>query len=254
MMGGHLTYMAVSLILEEGLDVSILKRCLQSLAAVCKQTGVTVCCGDTKVVNIGKADGMYITTSGIGPIADWCTVSVSQAKPGDAVILSAPLGAHGITILAQRGNLGFGSEARSDCAPLWDLVDVLLHAVPETRTLRDATRGGAAAVFNEIAEASCVTIKLQQSAISVSAIVRGACNYLGLDPLHIANEGVFVAVVPPDDAIRACNALQSHPLGKMAACVGVVEQKSRFPVVMQTEIGGIRPVEVPPGQLLPRIC
>ncbi|MBN1983942.1 MAG: hydrogenase expression/formation protein HypE [Chitinivibrionales bacterium] len=254
MMGGKLTHMAVSLIIEEGLEIALLTRCLQSLATACRQMGATVCCGDTKVVNTGKADGLYITTSGFGPVVEQSNLSVSNAKPGDVVILSGPVGAHGITILAQRGNLGFAANTVSDCAALWEPVERLLAAVPTTRCLRDATRGGAAAVFNEIAIASAVTIRLRQQEIAVLPTVAGACHYLGFDPLQIANEGVFAAVVPAADSQRACQILADHPLGAMARCVGIVESKGRFPVVLQTEIGGVRPVELPSGQLLPRIC
>jgi hydrogenase expression/formation protein HypE len=254
MMGALPLRMAVALILEEGLDCSLLGRVLRSLAAVCAECGMAIVCGDTKVVDRGKADGIFITTTGIGAVADGINLSAAHARPGDAVLVSGPIGRHGIAILAQRKNLGFASEVISDCQPLSSPVQRLLAAVPRTRLMRDATRGGCAAVLNEIALASGVTVRLQKSALPVPAVVAGACAILGFDPLQIANEGCFVAIVPADQAQCACATLRTDPYSRDAAIIGRVEECGRVPVMLETEIGGLRPVEVPPGQLLPRIC
>lgn len=254
MMGGKPKHLAVSLILEEGLDCTVLDRVLRSLRKICEQNGVAVCCGDTKVVEYGKGDGVYITTTGLGIIPAGRHLSAAHGRAGDAVLVSGPIGLHGVTILAQRKSLGFASEAVSDCAPLSGCVESLLAAAPSTRVLRDATRGGCAAVLNEIAQSSGVTIRLRQRDIPVPPVVASACSFLGMDPLQIANEGRFVAVVPAEEAGRALEALHSHPLGDGASVIGSVESRGRFPVIIETAIGGIRPVEVPPGRLLPRIC
>lgn len=254
MMGAIPRYMSVALILEEGLQTQILSQVLASLRRVCEEAKVEISCGDTKVVEKGKADGIFINTSGLGIIPKGRNLSVTNLKEGDAVLVSGFLGLHGITILSQRQNLQFASQAISDCAPLHDIVETLLRAVPETKALRDATRGGCAAVLNEMAEASGVTIVVEEKAIPVSDVVKGACSYLGMEALQIANEGHFVAVVPAHKAPDALQALGSHPLGQGASILGSVTAKARFPVWMKTLVGGKRVVEVPPGELLPRIC
>jgi hydrogenase expression/formation protein HypE len=254
MMGAQPVQMAVALILEEGLEAGLLGRVLRSLAAVCADSHMSISCGDTKVVDRGKADGIFITTTGIGVVADGVSLSAANARPGDAVLVSGPIGRHGIAILAQRKNLGFASEAVSDCQPLHAPAQRLLAAVPDTRLMRDATRGGCAAVLNEIAQASAVTIRLVKSALPIPSVVAGACAMLGFDPLQIANEGCFVAIVPAGQSQRALAALRADRGCEDAAIVGRVEDQGRVPVVLETEIGGLRPVEVPPGQLLPRIC
>jgi hydrogenase expression/formation protein HypE len=254
MMGAHPKYLSVSLILEEGLDKELLKRILTSLRTVCEEAGVVIACGDTKVVDRGKADGMFISTSGIGFVPKGRFLSAANAREGDVVLVSGPIGLHGIAILSQRKGLRFASEAVSDCAALNTLAEKLLISVPETRLLRDATRGGCAAILHEIAESSKVSLLLDEAKIPVSDVVKGACSFLGLDPLHVANEGRFVAVVPVRDAALAVSACQSHPLGSGAAIIGNVTEKGRFPLLLKTAIGGTRPVEMPAGELLPRIC
>ncbi len=254
MMAAKPILLSVSLILEEGLDISLLSKVLGSLYAVCASQGVRISCGDTKVVDKGKADGMYITTSGIGIVRVGISLSAANARPGDAVIVSGGIGLHGITVLSRRKNLRFASSAVSDCAPLFSLSDALLTAAPFTRAMRDATRGGIAAVLYEIAEASKACIVIDESAVPVPPVVRGACSFLGLDPLYIANEGRFVAIVPAEAAGAAVNALKSHPDGKDACLIGSVASAGRFPVLLKTAIGGTRPVEMPSGELLPRIC
>jgi hydrogenase expression/formation protein HypE len=254
MVGARAILLSVSLILEEGLDIAVLSKMLGSLSSVCASMNLRIACGDTKVVDRGKADGMFINTSGIGIVTVGVSLSAGYAKPGDVVIVSGGIGLHGITVLAQRQNLHFASSAVSDCAPLWPLAKAVLDAVPLTRVLRDATRGGLAAILNEIAGASKVSILIHENAIPVPDVVRGACAFLGMDPLHIANEGRFAAIVPADSADKAVAALRALPDGKDACIIGYVVEKDRFPVLLKTAIGGTRPVEMPPGELLPRIC
>jgi hydrogenase expression/formation protein HypE len=254
MMGARPRYMSVSLILEEGLEKSLLARVLNSLRIACEGSGMRIVCGDTKVVDKGKADGMFISTSGIGIVPEGRNLSAGNAKPGDAVLVSGPIGLHGIAILSQRNGLGFASEAISDCAALDGLVEAMLEKAPGTKALRDATRGGCAAVLHEIAESSRTSILLDETAVPVPDVVQGACAYLGMDPLHIANEGRFVAIVPADQADAAAIACNAHPVGKGAACIGEVVERQRFPLLLKTIIGGTRPVEMPSGELLPRIC
>jgi hydrogenase expression/formation protein HypE len=254
MMGARPLFMSVSLILEEGLDTKLLARALTSLRLECEQAGVTIACGDTKVVDRGKADGMFISTSGIGAVPENRKLSAGNARAGDAVIVSGPIGLHGITVLSQRKGLRFASGAISDCAALNGLVEALLIAVPQTRALRDATRGGCAAVLHEIADASKASVLLDEKAIPVPDVVRGACSFLGLDPLHVANEGRFIAIVPAQDAHAAIAACHAHPLGIGASIIGEVTDRRHFPLLLKTIISGTRPVDMPAGELLPRIC
>jgi hydrogenase expression/formation protein HypE len=254
MMGAKPFALSVSLIIEEGLDVARLNRLLKTLRDECVAAGVAIKCGDTKVVDRGKADGLFITTSGIGIVPQGRDLSIAHARAGDAVLFSGSIGRHGIAIMAARKGLNFASTVTSDCACLHSIVEAILAAAPDTRALRDATRGGCSAVLNELALASGVTVSLKQDAIPVAPDVASACAFLGFDPLHVANEGTFVAVVPPDQADAALAALRWHPLGNGAAVVGSVKEKGRFPVVMETVVGGTRMVDVPPGELLPRIC
>jgi hydrogenase expression/formation protein HypE len=254
MMGAIPHSLSIALILEEGLDAALLRRVLVSLVDECHKVGATVRCGDTKVVDRGKADGIFIATSGIGSVPRGRALSVANAKPGDAVIVSGSIGHHGIAILAARKGLNFASTAVSDCACLHGLVEALLKAAPGTRSLRDATRGGCAAVLNEMASASGTTIVIKEESVPVAPEIASACAFLGLDPLHVANEGRFIAIVPASEAAAALAALRSNILGKGAAIIGTVGEKTRLPVIMETAIGGSRLVDVPSGELLPRIC
>lgn len=254
MMGARPSAIAVSIIIEEGLPFDELRGYLASLRSVCDESGVAIVCGDTKVVDRGKADGVFFTTSGIGVVPFGRDISAANAAAGDMVLVSGPIGCHGIAILAQRQSLGFASEALSDCAPLNGIAEELLKAAPDTHVMRDATRGGCAAVLNEIAESSGVSIEVEQAALPVLPVVESACSFLGFEPLSIANEGTFVAVVPAASVDAALAALRAHPLGASAAVVATVRARARFPVTLVTDIGGVRPVEVPPGRLLPRIC
>ena len=254
MMGARPRFMSVSLILEEGLEKSLLSRILASLRIACEESHVRIVCGDTKVVDKGKADGMFISTSGIGIVPEGRNLSAGNARPGDAVLVSGPIGLHGIAILSQRKGLGFASEAVSDCAALDNLVEALLEKAPGTKALRDATRGGCAAVLHELAKSSNASILLEETTVPVPDVVKGACAFLGMDPLHVANEGRFVAIVPADQADAAVFACNAHPVGKGAARIGTVVERKRFPLLLKTIIGGTRPVEMPSGELLPRIC
>ncbi len=254
MVGATPLFLSASLILEEGLETKLLRRILDSLAGVCRECGVRLVCGDTKVVERGKADGVYITTSGIGEVRAGLTLSSARARPGDRVLVSGPIGRHGVAIMAQRANLGFASHAVSDCAPLHEAAGALLAAAPGTRVMRDATRGGVAAVLNEIAADSGVTLLLDKADVPVDPVVEGACALLGMEPLQIANEGTFVAVVPAGECQKALEALRSTAAAVSAVSIGTALEKGRFPVLLRTEIGGTRPVEIPPGRLLPRIC
>lgn len=253
-MGATPSHMSVSLILEEGLSTELLVRLLNTLRDQCIKSGVSICCGDTKVINRSSGDGIYINTSGVGVIREGAELSAAKAQAGDVVIVSGDIARHGVAILAERQNLGFETPVLSDCAGLDQLCAALLDAAPGTRVIRDATRGGCAAVLNEIADASDVSITLDQSSIPLDAAVHMACEFLGMEPLEVANEGTFVAVVPADQAEAALAAL--HPLegGQRAAVIGTVGERSRFPVVLTTDIGGTRPIDTPPGELLPRIC
>jgi hydrogenase expression/formation protein HypE len=254
MMGARAILLSVGLICEEGLDIIVLTRMLSSLSSVCASMGARIACGDTKVVDRGKVDSLFINTSGIGIVQVGITLSAGNARPGDAVVVSGGIGLHGIAVLAQRQNLHFASSAVSDCAPLWHLVKAALDAVPQTRVLRDATRGGLAAILNEIALSSHVSILVREASVPVPDVVRGACAFLGMDPLYIANEGRFVAIVPAECSDKVVAALRSLPDGRDACVIGYVVEQERFPVLCNTVVGGTRPVEMPSGELLPRIC
>jgi hydrogenase expression/formation protein HypE len=246
--------LSCSVILEEGLEIALLRRIAQSMAAAAREAGVRVVTGDTKVVPHGACDRIFVNTAGIGVVRAGFALSVASCRPGDAVLVSGPLGDHGAAILAARGDLALETDLQSDCAPLHGLVAALLGAVPGTRFLRDATRGGLATVLNEAAEASRIGIAITETAIPVRDAVRGVCEILGLDPLYLANEGRMVAVVPPDQAEAALAALRAHPLGQEAAIIGACAAERAGRVVMDTAFGGRRIVDMLTGEQLPRIC
>ncbi|MBS0543271.1 MAG: hydrogenase expression/formation protein HypE [Proteobacteria bacterium] len=253
-MGARPLYLAASFVLEEGLPLADLARIVSSMAAAAREAGVPVVTGDTKVVERGKADGVFITTTGVGVRLDGVDVSGANARPGDAVLVSGPLGDHGMAIMSVRENLAFDSPIVSDTAALHDLVAALLAAVPDTRVLRDPTRGGLAATLNEIAHQSGVGIVLDEAAIPVRPAVAAACELLGLDPLDIANEGRVIVVCPASSADRALAALRAHPLGSEAARIGDIIADDRRFVQMKTRFGGRRMVDWLAGDALPRIC
>ena len=210
--------------------------------------------GDTKVVDRGKADGLFINTSGVGVVPDGIDVSSANARAGDAVLVNGPIGEHGLAIMSLREGIDFGSDLKSDTAPLSGLILPLLENVKGVRAMRDATRGGVAAVLNEIAGDSRVCIHIDEESIPVSEAVRNGCELMGYDPLHIANEGKFIAIVAPESVEETLSFMRAHPLGHGAALIGHVAAEPQNHVIMKTALGGERVVDLPYGDLLPRIC
>jgi hydrogenase expression/formation protein HypE len=248
-------YLSAGFILEEGFPVADLIRITESMQAAAAAAGVQVVTGDTKVVEKGKADGCYVNTAGVGLIAQDATeLGVALARPGDAIIVSGPIGDHGVTIMLARGELDIEADVRSDTAPLNGLVAALLAATGGVRALRDATRGGVATILNEIAKSADVGVLVREDAIPVRAEVRGASELLGIDPMYIACEGRLVAVVAAADAERALEALRAHPLGAEAAVIGHVTAEPPGIVQLKTAFGGTRIVDTLVGDPLPRIC
>ncbi len=241
-------------VIEEGFSMADLARIAASMAEAARQAGVRIVTGDTKVVERGKGDGVFITTAGIGVLPEGMSLSARNARRGDAVLVSGTMGDHGVAIMAKRAGFDFETEIVSDCAPLNRLARTLLSAAPGCRLMRDPTRGGLAAVLNEIAQASGVGITIREDAIPVSDGVRGACELLGLDPLYVANEGKLVTIVPEDQAEMALAALRSDPLGQAAAIIGTVRADPDRFVEMETAFGGRRMVDWIAGEQLPRIC
>jgi len=241
-------------VIEEGFPIADLARIAVSMAAAARAAGVRIVTGDTKVVERGKGDGVFITTAGVGVLPAGLSLSACNARPGDVVLVSGSMGDHGVAIMAKRAGFDFETGIVSDCAALNGLARALLSAAPGCRLMRDPTRGGLAAVLNEIAQASGVGITIRETAIPVSDGVRGACELLGLDPLYVANEGKLVAIVPGDQAEAALAALRGDPLGAQAAIIGAVRvDPDRF-VEMDTAFGGRRMVDWIAGEQLPRIC
>jgi hydrogenase expression/formation protein HypE len=252
--GARPLWLSAGFILEEGFPVADLERIVGSMAAAAERAGVQIVTGDTKVVQRGKADGCYVNTAGVGVIERTGELGVATAQPGDAVIVSGPVGEHGITIMLARGELDIESEVTSDTAPLNGLVERLLDAAPGVRGLRDATRGGVATICNEVARAAGVAVVLEEEAVPVRPDVRGACELLGIDPLYVACEGRLVAVVDGDQVEAAMAALRSHPLGEGAAVIGRVRDDPPGLVLLKTSFGGTRIVDLLVGDPLPRIC
>jgi len=252
--GASPLYLSAGFILEEGFPVADLSRIVASMQAAAQQAGVQIVTGDTKVVERGKADGCYINTAGVGVIERDATLGVAQARPGDAILVSGPIGDHGVTIMLARGELDIEADVESDTAPLAGLVAGLLGAVPGVRALRDATRGGVATILNEIAKAADVGVLISEQAIPVRDEVRGAAELLGIDPLYVACEGRLVAVVDGDQASQALAVLRAHPLGAQAAIIGEVTAEPVGLVTIKTTFGGTRIVDLLVGDPLPRIC
>ena len=248
-------YLAASFILEEGFPLSDLQRIAASMGEASRQAGVPIITGDTKVVERGKADGVFISTSGVGALFPGLTLSSDQVRPGDVVLLSGTIGDHGVAIMSKRENLEFETAILSDTAALHGLVaDMAAAAGGAIRVMRDPTRGGLAATLNELAESSRVGFTLEEAAIPVRPEVAGACEFLGLDPLNVANEGKLVAIVAPEAAERLLAAMKSHPLGRDAAIIGRAVEDAQHFVEMRTAFGGGRIVDWLAGEQLPRIC
>jgi hydrogenase expression/formation protein HypE len=253
MRGAKPLYLSAGFILEEGLPMEMLGNIVTAMAQACKQAGVKIVTGDTKVVQRGHGDGLYINTSGIGIIPEGVDINPLNAKPGDAVLVSGTMGDHGIAIMSVREGLTFETEIKSDTAPLNGLVEVMM-AAGKIHCLRDATRGGLAAVLNELAGSSRVGIEFNEMKVPIRPEVNAACEMLGLDPLYIANEGKLVAILPEDVAKNILSAMRGHEKGKDAAIIGRVVSDHSGLVTAKTSIGGMRVVDVPAGELLPRIC
>jgi len=254
MLGAKPLYLAASFILEEGYPLADLKRIVESMARAAAEAGVPVVTGDTKVVEQGKGDGVFITTTGVGVIADGVRVSGDRARPGDRILLSGTLGDHGVAIMSLRENLGFATAIESDTAALHRLVAAILEADPDVHVLRDPTRGGLATTLNEIARQSGVGMVIEESALPVREEVAAACEILGLDPLYVANEGKLVCICAPDAAERVLAAMRAHPLGANAVVIGTVIADEHHFVQMETAFGGKRIVDWLTGEQLPRIC
>ena len=254
MAGAIPRHLSVAFILEEGLPTAELIRIVRSLAAAARAAGVVVATGDTKVVERGKADGLYIATAGIGTVEHGLELSPASIRPGDKVLLSGTIGDHGMAIMVARGGLELEVDLESDTAPLHELVAGLLAAADGVRCLRDPTRGGVATVLNELALGAEVAISIDELMIPVRPEVTGACEILGIDPLYVANEGKLLAVVAPEAEQAALTALRSHPLGTAAAVIGEVRDDPPGMVVLDTAFGGSRVVDMLAGDPLPRIC
>lgn len=255
MVGAKPRWLTLSLVIEEGFSIASLRRVLESARRTAEEAPVRIVTGDTKVVERGSADGLFLNTAGVGAVRNDLRISAANARPGDAVLLSGTIADHGIAVLSEREGLEFGTPVTSDVAPLAGLVGAMLDAAPAgVRSLRDPTRGGVSSALNEIASASNVGLVLQEDCIPVQPSVRAACDMLGLDPLAVANEGKLIAVVSTDVVEAVLDAMRAHPLGKDVAIAGEVTAKSPGTVVLDTLAGGLRVVDVPYGEQLPRIC
>lgn len=254
MMGAAPLYLTAAFILEEGLESSVLERVAASMQLAAVEAGVQIIAGDTKVVQRGKGDGLYINTTGVGVVSSGLNLGGAQARPGDVVLLSGPIGDHGIAVLAARNELGFDAEIQSDIAPLNHLIKAMLDVSHNIHVLRDPTRGGVAATLNEIAFQSNTCIVLNEAAIPVRAAVNAACEMLGLDPLYVANEGKLLAIVARQDAEKVLAEMRTTRYGEEAVVIGEVKTSPKARVLMRTPIGTTRLVHIPSGEMLPRIC
>jgi hydrogenase expression/formation protein HypE len=254
MSGATPLYLSASFILEEGFPLMDLKRIVESMAHAARDAGVAIVTGDTKVVERGKGDGVFISTTGIGVVPDGIDIDGAHARPGHAVLVSGHIGSHGVAIMSKRESLAFDTEILSDTAALNGLVSHMLAAMPRVRVLRDPTRGGLATTLNEIARQSGVGMLLEEAAIPVLPQVDAACELLGLDPLYVANEGKLIAICAQEDADTLLAAMRKHPLGEHAARIGTVIEDAHGFVQMKTRFGGRRVVDWLSGEQLPRIC
>ena len=252
--GARPVALAAGFVIEEGFEIAELRRIAASMAAAAARVGIPVAAGDTKVVERGKGDGVYVTTSGVGVVAAGIRLGAERARPGDRVLVSGTIGDHGIAVLVARGDLALETDLRSDCAPVHELADALLTLGDGLRFMRDPTRGGLATTLNELAATAGVCVRVDERELRVRPEVAGACEILGIDPLYVANEGKLVAVVAADDAAEALELLRSQPLGADAAIVGTVTDDPAGLVVLDTALGGSRIVDMLVGDPLPRIC
>ena len=254
MSGARPLHLTAGFIIEAGFPLADLKRIVESMAQAAAAADVSIVTGDTKVVERGQADGLFINTTGIGVVPENVMLSGDRARPGDRILVSGSLGDHGVAVMSLRSGLEFHTSIESDSAALHDLVRVMVEAVPELRCLRDPTRGGLATSLNEIARQSGVGMCIREAGLPIAAEVAAACELLGLDPLYVANEGKLIAICPADDAERLLGVMRAHPLGKRAALIGEVEEDAHQFVRMQTAFGGDRVVDWLSGEQLPRIC
>jgi hydrogenase expression/formation protein HypE len=254
MCGAHPLYLSSAFIIEEGLPMEDLWRVVRSMKQAAEIAGIQLITGDTKVVDRGKGDKLFINTSGIGIVPDGVQINPKRAQPGDKIILSGSIADHGIAIMSVREGLEFETQLKSDCAPLNGLVETMLASSKNIHVLRDPTRGGVASTLNEIAESAHVGMTIREEQVPVNEEVRGACEILGFDPLYVANEGKLIAFVSPEAAGLVLKSMHSHPLGKNAIVIGEVISDHPGIVVMKTRIGGSRVVDMLSGEQLPRIC
>jgi hydrogenase expression/formation protein HypE len=254
MCGARPLYLSSSMIIEEGFSMEELWKVVQSMKRAADRAGIQLVTGDTKVVDKGKGDKIYINTAGIGTIAEGVMIDPRSAKAGDKIMINGPIAAHGIAIMSVREGLEFETTITSDCAPLHDLVDVMLKTSKEIHVLRDPTRGGVASALNEIAQSSSVGIRIDEASVPVSDDVRGACEILGFDPLYVANEGKVISIVPANVAENLLAAMRLHQNGKESMIIGEVVSDHPGTVMMKSRIGGFRVVDMLSGEQLPRIC
>ncbi len=252
--GAEPQYLSAAFILEEGLPLETLRKVVEQMAAAARHAGVSIVTGDTKVVEKGSGDQLFITTAGIGVIPEGVNLGPMNVRAGDRILLSGPIGEHGVTILAQREGLQVGGDLKSDTAPLTELCRAVRKAAPGLRTMRDLTRGGLSSALNEIAASARVGMAVEERSIPVAEAVRGVCELFGLDPMYVANEGKMIAIVAPEDAEAALNAMRSVEAGAQSQAIGTVTATRPGRVVMRTSFGTDRIVEMLSGDQLPRIC
>ncbi len=254
MLGARPLWLSAAFVLEEGFPIDDLRTIVADMAEAAGRVGVSIITGDTKVVNRGAADGLYVNTTGVGIVPPDRQLAAANVRPGDKVIVSGTIGDHGVAVMLARGDLALDANIESDTAPLAGLVERLFEKAPSTRWLRDPTRGGLGTVLNELARDAEVAVVLDESALPVRPVVNGACDILGIDPLYVANEGKLVAIVPPEETGAALAALSSHPLGSGANVIGEIRAEPPRIVLLNTAFGGSRIVDMLVGDPLPRIC
>ncbi len=252
--GAKPQWLSAAFVICEGFEIARLREIVADMASAARDSGVALVTGDTKVVPTGAADGLYITTAGLGVIPHGRELSAEQVRVGDRIVLSGTLADHGMAVMLARGDLSLEADIHSDTAPVHELVDLLLAAAPSTRWMRDPTRGGLGTICNELAQDTGLGVILDEASLPVLPMVQGACDLLGIDPLYVANEGKFVAVVAPDEVAAALTALRSHPLGQRAVEVGEISAQPEGVVALRTAFGGSRIVDMLVGDPLPRIC